>query len=289
MTEQFDDIPRPEWHKSLSEEITVTGREYELVFEGLNLPDTYLTSGSVVLSVGEGLSGFARGLKRHYPVQAVALDPLYRNPDVVSKEPKVVKAILEEDYGTRLRYVEHQSNDPKTVPLPDAKRALAGSVYSLPFFNNSVDLIVGYGVVEHIDWLQAVPELLRVVKDSGEIRVSGVGGAWFNNSTDDNKLFGGIKHGIRANNLEAVGLLGEEVSCYVTLHRANYSGGNYTWVRHWILRKDDKLPVVTRMDGENEDMEIFKVGHQIHTANSIDEIEDPTHNTMNYLSMTRVA
>lgn len=171
---------RPNWmiNTTGAEQVKVTPREYAVVRQGLRLPGNYFSTGDKVLSVGEGLSDFARKLHENYDVNVISVDPIYAlGLKLFHKDPMVVERILTEAYGT---YVELMSADgwgvnySERLPLPDPKRVIAGSVYKLGFPDNSFSKILSYRMFEHIDFALALPELLRLLKENGEIRMGGL-------------------------------------------------------------------------------------------------------------------
>ncbi|MCL5784611.1 MAG: methyltransferase domain-containing protein [Patescibacteria group bacterium] len=165
----------PKWiEPELERSVKVSPREYEIVEKKLHIPRSYFVSHARVLSVGEGLSDYSKKLGRKYKVDAIALDPIYElGKRILNKDPKKVAKILQKEYGEAVEYIGLQQNFDK-VPLPEKKRMIAGSTYNLPFSDAAFDLVVTNRMVEHIDLSKALPELVRVLKPSGELRMAGM-------------------------------------------------------------------------------------------------------------------
>jgi ubiquinone/menaquinone biosynthesis C-methylase UbiE len=158
-----------------NEEVIVTGREYAQVTESLHLPDSYLAKGKQILSVGEGLSDFAKQLRQRYGVMAIAVDPIYlAGKSLFNNNPERVRPILNRLEG--ISYRPEYAHDREKNPLTDRKKVVAGSVYELPFMPNSFDLVCSNRVFEHTNLLLQLPELISVLKEGGEIRLAG---CWF--------------------------------------------------------------------------------------------------------------
>lgn len=171
----IETVPR-EWLPShISERpVVLSSREYKTVVKELRLPADYFSRGMKVLSVGEGLSDFARELHRKTRLDVIALDPIYAlGRRVLEEDPGKVAKILREAYGREVELAQFQEESDK-IPLPDRKRIVTGSVYELPFPDKSFDRVIGSRIGEHIDVNRAIPELVRVLKPEGGIRLSGI-------------------------------------------------------------------------------------------------------------------
>lgn len=169
---QEQDIP---WIKKVGvlpnefDKVAVTARRYEEVLFGLGIPDHYFFPDMRILSVGEGLSDFADRLSKEKGVKVIAIDPIYSlGQQLLQSEPKEVRRILEGAYSMR---VNLQTFGADTLPVLNPSRIISSSVYDLPFSDNMFDLVVSHHVLEHIDLALAAPEMVRVTKPNGEIRL----------------------------------------------------------------------------------------------------------------------
>lgn len=182
----------PEW--AVKEKTIVACRDYESVLNGLKIPDDYFVEGEKVLSVGEGFSNFSKKLHEEKSVDSIAIDPIYeihgktiKNEDgteekinIFQSDPKKIAESLYKFYGHSVRFDDIRGEgtfefpNGEEIPLLDPERSIAASVYKLPFPDNHFDKIVSYRVFEHIDFSKALPELLRVIKEGGEIRMAGL-------------------------------------------------------------------------------------------------------------------
>lgn len=168
-------------------ELIVSNREYEEVSSELRLSQDYFLPGSKVLSVGEGLSNFASTLSER-GVDIIAVDPIYSlGNEIFEKSTSDTERVITQKYRRKVRFKDYRykglaSNRPKE-PL------VAGSVYELPFSDDSFTNVLGYRIFEHIDLSIALPEMARVLKKTGEIRL---GGALLNAIPNEGKLLTGI-------------------------------------------------------------------------------------------------
>ena len=252
----------PDWikHNATQEHpVFVSAETYEKVVEEARLPMSYQTPNSTVLSVGEGLSNFTKRLQQK-GVRAYALDPIYSLGATLfqHEQPSTVDQSLLNRFGGLVRFNRRWLHTDRKIDLPDPSTVIAGSVYDLPFQNNSFDLIIANRVYQHIDLAAALPELVRVMKPHGEIRISG---ALLHAQPEQRKLFPlGFTFsdnfrqyqpvsGIRVN--EAMEWLGSEqdLSSYTVLngipkndelceYHGMYSAGIL------IIRKDDQTPKI---------------------------------------------
>jgi SAM-dependent methyltransferase len=192
MTEEVNPhSQRPQWMVKTSDEpVVLTGRDYDTVLKNLRLPDYYFAPGVMVLSVGEGLSDFARRLHDERGVDIVAADPIYAlGGDVLQSDPVRVFTFLKQKFGKHvdvdnaadpggIRSYGNGGRDfgDRRFPLPDPGRIHSVSIYDLSsyFGDEAFDLIVSHKLFEHIDFERALPELFRVLKPAGEIRMFGL-------------------------------------------------------------------------------------------------------------------
>lgn len=173
----------PSWLNPPIKEGTVstTARPFEFVELASRLPEGYFAPGMKVLSIGEGLSGFAKGLHDQFQVDVVAADPIYSLGDkVVGRSPDETKKAIKAEWGGLINFNPFESKElgssmqNEVLPQIDKSKLVAASVYELPFRNEHFDKIISHRLVEHIDLAKALPELLRVLKPDGEIRMAGV-------------------------------------------------------------------------------------------------------------------
>lgn len=161
----------------MNEVVQVTHRDFGTVYEGLTIPDSYFKPGEKVLSVGEGFSSFARDLLDQ-GVDIYAIDPVYNLPEDSLSEPlaklsdslatETARAqVFNRHYGT-----SSLSLSPRELLPPE--RIIAGSGDALPFPTGSFDKIISHRLFEHVDTSQVLPEFIRVMKQSGEVRYGGV-------------------------------------------------------------------------------------------------------------------
>lgn len=152
----------------------LSNREFLGVYANLSVPETYFRPGQHVLSVGEGLSNFARKVRDEFGASVTAIDPIYSlGKEILTLDKEIIKQRLDEYYGDGVRYIDFRpklADWPAEEQVPDPSQLVAGSVYELPFKNKSFDTIVSNRLMEHINFAQAIPELMRVIKSEGEIR-----------------------------------------------------------------------------------------------------------------------
>ena len=163
---------KPSWNrKTDGSYIVVTDRLYKDVRDGLRLPDNYFRGANgVVLSVGEGLSDFAKVLQsKNKHIEVFAVDPIYELGGSLFDKTKRKENALNQAYG---EYVNSLLVGDST--LPDPHRVAANSVYKLCFPDKTFTNILSHRAFEHIDFSRALPELLRVLKPGGEIRMGGL-------------------------------------------------------------------------------------------------------------------
>lgn len=154
--------------------LQVSAREHDLVYSSLRLPQNYFRSGMKVLSIGEGLSDFARNLRTERGIQAIAIDPIYQlGRRVFQNDPQKVQKVLEDAYDGRVAYKKGYQRNQETVPLPEPKKVAAGEVYNLPFADTSFNTVFANQLLRYIDLSRAIPEFMRVLKPGGEIRIGG--------------------------------------------------------------------------------------------------------------------
>jgi SAM-dependent methyltransferase len=165
---------------------TVTGRGYEDL-KKLYLIDErrYLRPSTTWLSVGEGLSDYASKTRKKSGVVFVAIDPIYKiGSKILQKDPEKVKTAVKETLGEVL-YADNSENPivkspdgtphktKREFPLSEPDWLVAGNGFNLPFKGKSFDFIVSSFLLEHSNYQKLLPELLRVLKNDGEIRSYG--------------------------------------------------------------------------------------------------------------------
>ncbi len=173
--------------------VIVTTREYEAVAEILSLPENYFKKNDKILSIGEGFSNFVQKL-RDDEIEAFGLDPVYRihgeevngeKIDIFDTSPAFlenkVNKVFSGAYFSNIKNTnprEPVSDKNGGIFLPSEEKfklnpesLVAGSVYKIPFEEESFDKILLSRSFEHINFEKALPELMRVLKKDGEIRI----------------------------------------------------------------------------------------------------------------------
>lgn len=176
---------------ALDKQIVVRDRKYEDVLNDLRTGREPFKPGQKILSVGEGLSDFGRKLAAETKASVVSIDPIYQLGRKVLQDRagKAAKEIRKWFGGkvafSRVGDIGVTDGDRTRVPLPDRKAIVAASVYELPFENEHFDQVLSFSLLEHVDFSRALPEMTRVLKDRGEIRM---GGTHFQLRPDEGKL-----------------------------------------------------------------------------------------------------
>jgi len=170
------------YHQTPNETVIVTSRSYEEVMTDLHIPESYFTPGQRVLSVGEGTSSFARTL-REKGVDCIAVDIIYALGNKLFDSKTKIEA---ED---ELNLVSHKRiqyrGDQKMAGVadsinlnqegPEIDQMVAADTAKLPFPDNTFDVVVADYLTLYVDLEKTIPELIRVLKPGGEIRLGGVG------------------------------------------------------------------------------------------------------------------
>lgn len=255
---------RPE--RTRENPLQVSGREHDLVYSFLRLPQNYFHPGMKILSIGEGLSDFAKDLCVEKGADAIAIDPIYQiGRAVLQTDPKRVQDALRDAYDGRVVYKSGYQSKQDEVLLPDPKKIAAAEIYNLPFTDGTFDTVFANQLLAYIDLSRAVPELVRVVKPGGEIRIGGrmlqVGIA------DDSKvLIPGLAHNppytYRDEFIEGEGvhealqfLKSRNLSAYVVIdeiapyYRTSPFQKTYE-AQTLIIRTDDQWPQTTPLQNE---------------------------------------
>jgi hypothetical protein len=150
--------------------VTLSNRDYYAVRAGLRIPEDYFQPGEKVLSVGEGLSDFARRVRDEGGVDIIAADPIYSlGKEILTSDRDTIDRQLEDRFGDRVGYRHHVRVDANS--LPDPEHIVAASVYQLPFKDHSFNKVVSFRLQEHLDLSVAVPEMIRVLREHGEVRM----------------------------------------------------------------------------------------------------------------------
>src|SRR3989344_8280526 len=144
-----DDVEKRSF-PSGGEEMVVTDRSFSTVLEELSANAGYFR-GKKVLSVGEGVSGFANGLSDG-GIDITAVDPIYVKGDslLASDAPREREAL-----GENVVFKSYRAqNEEYSPPQKDRVKVVAASSDSLPFRDNEFDLIVANRLYEHFDMRQ---------------------------------------------------------------------------------------------------------------------------------------
>jgi SAM-dependent methyltransferase len=163
-------------------EVKITPRTFEEVKIWLHTPEDYFESGEKVLSVGEGLSDFARKLHEE-GVNSYATDLIYvfgknaTNLDGIDKAVSIynknkTSGPLLTTLDNRTRLVPSKFGDAQNGP--EIGRIAGADSAKLPFASESMDKVIGNFLMPYVDWKKTIPEFMRVLKPSGEIRLAGV-------------------------------------------------------------------------------------------------------------------
>ncbi len=183
------------FHEHPKEKIIVTARSFEEVMTDLRLPDSYFTPNQKVLSVGEGLSSFASTLKEK-GVSCVAVDQIYALGSRLLDSQTMAEAEDELNLSSQKPiHVAQMDIDNRQGDLvirerrPDIDQMVAADAAALPFPNECFDVVVAEYLTLYVDLEKTIPELIRVLKPGGEIRLGGVGlGLLINQKIIDDKF-----------------------------------------------------------------------------------------------------
>lgn len=161
----------------------VTARNFETVCANLHLQPEHIR-GCSVLSVGEGLSDFGFTLQQQYGATVTVIDPAYEwiNPDTpLEQADQILKNHQVGFLGglTNSWDKEREANKLFDRALPSVMK---GSVLNLPFPDQSFDLITANRLLETVPMVQALTEMLRVIKRTGEIRIGQPFSVWIEES-----------------------------------------------------------------------------------------------------------
>ncbi|OGY12684.1 MAG: hypothetical protein A3A58_00275 [Candidatus Blackburnbacteria bacterium RIFCSPLOWO2_01_FULL_41_27] len=248
MSEDVDKKIEDYGYDSENKDIIVSGRPFEAVWNNLQLTEQAIAPGSKVLSVGEGLSDFARKLEMRTNSKVWALDLIYRHgTELFKQNPAEVYKYLSERYKGLLKPKLGNKN------FPNRKQLIAGDIHDLPFSDSTLDLVIGSTVFEHLNLERALPELVRVLKNSGELRLSG---CLLDLIPAENKLYparvaidgyGGDAYVMRAKNvvpalqwlIQQEGLTG-----YIVADQPNHRTEGVYKADVLVIRKDQNLPLI---------------------------------------------
>lgn len=247
--------------------VLVTHRDYEEVVGDLRIPENFLTPGEKVMSLGEGVSGFAKGLAiRHPKIEVIATDLIYGV--AAARDPKKGASELSESIKTpvptysALPFIYGKEKDLKKTfnklrkDKPPNLEFLAAMAGKLPFADKSFNKIFSNRLLEHVNFAKILPELLRVLKDDGEIRMGGVviqialpdkllpfnlkyNGASAQYYTDD-RASGGLKDWMRV--LESFPNVQTYIFTIDYVHRSEVWRIGIRTGSPLVFRKDDKIP-----------------------------------------------
>lgn len=213
----------PLWLKraaSESNRLPVTNRRYEEVAEALVMNEKYFTPQIKILSIGEGLSNFANTL-RERGANVLAVDPIYSDiPTSLNFSHQELKKEINNKYNGKVDIY----NIPDQTHLPQPGQAIAASVYQLPFTPELFDMVTSNRMFEHIDLAKAVPEMIRIIKMGGEVRM---GGVLLDTALDQRKLLTGHYESI----MRGMGFVLEEAT-------------GFTQAIDWVKQNNIKVYIV---------------------------------------------
>lgn len=181
----LDPYPR-KWERSKIKQspVVITGRTYQEIAGDMLFPSHYFTSNQRALSIGEGLSNFARTVHNQWGTNMLAVDPVYSIPgilelgtlvdhadglglrpsdEIITRIEDQIRMTWGENYGLGSFNLNQTEG-----PIPS--KVIAASATDLPFKNGSIDTIVSYRFLQHVDTDRAVPEMMRVLRYDGEAR-----------------------------------------------------------------------------------------------------------------------
>ncbi len=161
------------FHKETGKEVPVTHRAYKQVLEELRLPPDSLGQNKKVLSIGEGLSDFVIQLRKA-GIDAIAMDPIY-NFDIedTSDHQKPISELVNRNDPQKAKFLDlGNANILSAEDFIREGKLVAGSVYHTPFKDGSFDFVLLTRVLEHIYLDKALPEVIRVINEQGEVRFS---------------------------------------------------------------------------------------------------------------------
>jgi|GEM_PF-6686812 len=242
------------WPGNPKESIDITGRNSEIVIEELSLDLNAQPHGANVLILGEGFSDFGVKLQeQRQDLSILVADQLYAyvhptdSPDVIKQKLKSVGINAYVSQTSALADASKKVSSSEKQPM-----YVAADIYKLPLADASIDVVYLNHVLEHIAFDKALPELVRVLKQRGEIRF---GGTPFTISNQDgilkmylgllkNDLYDGtILIGPDLTSFEAgVRVLATipEVTAYV--HSTQTTTPFFT-TQTFVLKKGDDIPV----------------------------------------------
>ena len=175
-------------HEFISpEKRKVTPRSYETYLKQFDLSEDAL-EGKHILDIGAGLSDFSSKANEKFKesgTMAVPLDPVYAffGGDFQEFKDALGSANLESGWTEReLFELEQRYHDLKSQP-----NKIAGSHQQLPFKEKSMDLVLAHNsITQYKDreiTRHALDEMLRSLKEHGEIRIVPVDMLWDQQAT----------------------------------------------------------------------------------------------------------
>lgn len=162
-------MPENLYRGNPKEETVVTLRGYDEVRQDLFLDVDGIQEGSRIVSVGEGFSDFAQTLQHETHTRVLAIDPVYGYAHPQDGVELASQKIENAGVGriNRLEQVVVKPFPPGKLP-----EFAAASVYDLSFIpDGAIDLVLANRVLEHVDASKAIPELVRIVRPDGEVRL----------------------------------------------------------------------------------------------------------------------
>ena len=168
--------PNPEnWPGNPRPFIDITGRKSATVENELSLDLKTIPPGATVVSFGEGFSDFAVRLQEKRPdISVVAIDRLYAHANPKDSPEEIKRKLKTAGFEPQVWSGNQWSDAPSRASTAEKQPLyIASDLYKLALADASVDVVYLNHVLEHIDFGKALPELLRVVKENGEIRFGG--------------------------------------------------------------------------------------------------------------------
>lgn len=284
----------------------VTERTYEQYLEYFALPEELL-KGKRIIDIGSGFSNFVEIVNKRFGrsgTRAIGVDPVYAffkdDFEKFKKSLEGTKLFLDFVYGARPgRWAESQEEWQQArkkfytdflQEIKSSEAHIAGRHQELSFKDESVDLIMANNSLtlfkDREIIRQSLAELLRVLKNDGEIRLHPLNLRWrdreksvclsgYGEMTDeeiaeaektgkypDKKFFNILKE------LEESGI--KLYSFSVKLPVADLEGKTEIEFGNIILRKDDKIPEV------DEKIENFHELRKLNFAKSSDDFYIPS-------------
>ena len=157
-----------------SETISVTARPYRTILEATGLSEKEFVD-KIILSVGNGLSDFVNKINilskdQHINAHAIAVDPVYEY--LGNNFDEFQDSLEKRGLGITGNMDEAAYDSFKETLNPNS--LIAGDGTQLPIENASCDIVVISHIIDYVSQevrKNMLNELLRVIKEDGEIRI----------------------------------------------------------------------------------------------------------------------